>query len=94
MFWLNPDTGYKWINKNKEEKFKFTIKQNTAPEKQIYPGMNLCKGFNYWSIFSPQGVGFLPIKKIIGNKYHNEIFNREDLSWNELEKWEILSCEI
>lgn len=55
--------GYKWINKNKEEKFKFTIKQNTAPEKQIYPGITRCKDFNYWSIFSPQGVGFLPIKK-------------------------------
>lgn len=47
---------------------------------KIFPGMTFCKGFNYWSIFSPQGVGFLPIKKIIGNKYHNEIFNREDLS--------------
>lgn len=25
MFWLKPDTGYKWINKNKEGKFKFTM---------------------------------------------------------------------
>lgn len=25
MVWLKPDTGYKWIIKNKEEKFKVTM---------------------------------------------------------------------
>lgn len=93
MVWLKPDTGYKWIIKNRG-KIQSHNEQNTAPEKQIYPGMTFCKDLNYWSIFSPQDVGFLPIKKIIRNKYHNEIFNRGDLSWNEIIKWEIFSCEI
>lgn len=94
MFWLKPDMGYKWINKNKEEKFKFTMNKIQHLKNRFILGSLFVKVSITGQFFHHRELVFFQLKKIMGNKYHNEIFNREDLSWNELEKWEILSCEI
>lgn len=68
--------------------------QYTAPDNQSLIQIAFDKNLNYRSIFTPQGVGFILIKKVPGRKHYNKILSGKDFSGNEPEEIGIFYCAL